>query len=159
MISNAANAYGMTTQMNRSRGKIGMDISTARRVVTGRRDALLRDPAWRVNAGWITIGRDSITVLSVPIRACSPLRSIGPATSHARERILSNHRRFGRPRVGNRVLDGCARCGSHHFTFTARFSGPFSLGTANFGKYISRNCSARRKARGADQRSAMRRGG
>ncbi len=32
MISNAANAYGRTTQMNRSRGKIGMDISTNRQI-------------------------------------------------------------------------------------------------------------------------------
>jgi hypothetical protein len=44
------------------------------------RDALPRDPAWRVNAGWITNGRDSITVLYVPIGAYSRLRFIGQAT-------------------------------------------------------------------------------
>jgi hypothetical protein len=32
MISNAANAYGRTTQIIRSRGKIGMDISTNRQI-------------------------------------------------------------------------------------------------------------------------------
>jgi hypothetical protein len=32
MISNAANAYGRATQMIRSRGKIGMDISTNRQI-------------------------------------------------------------------------------------------------------------------------------
>jgi hypothetical protein len=62
------------------------------------RDALPRDPAWRVNAGWITNGRDSITVLYVPIGAYSRLRFIGQATPD-RAGARPNHLQRGSPNL------------------------------------------------------------